>query len=649
MDIRKDKAAGLMRQPFSETKKTVQKVAGSEKKKLNEQQIKAVRHREGPCLVVAGPGSGKTYTMTMRIAGLLSEGASPSSILVVTFTKYAAVRLKEGLRKVAKEQAELVCAGTFHRIFFGILRQSAGIGAEHILTDEEKEYMIEAAMADCGYTKDDRYTELVPELAQAIGNIKNETVSKKRLARWEIEDVSVKNVFETYERRRVGARKMDYDDIALMCRRLLEENPAVRRAWQNKFSYIMIDEFQDINKPQYETVLLLLDERKNIFAVGDDDQAIYGFRGADVSLMLSFAKDFPQAAQLTLGINYRSTKKIVESASRMVRHNRHRFRKKLESAVCPEGGREEVRVIEAHDVFEQSKIVYRQIRKLEKEGVPLSDIAVLYRIHAHGRVIVSYLSSCHLPIETKEIFPDIHDHFIFRDLFAYMELARTDMCRRHLLRIVNRPNRYISRESLSGDDGSFSRICEQIRAYYFDMHWMWERVDELEETVCAIRQLSPAQAVNYIRKVAGYDEFLARYSAENHVEEEALFEVADLAADEATLYETFEQWKSSLNEQESVRGKNRDRAGEGKADAGEAVQLMSMHSAKGLEFHTVFVIDVTEGSIPYKKAQTEKEIEEERRLFYVAMTRAKRQLFILTPKRKNGKRAVPSRFIKDLN
>lgn len=637
----------------------------------NPHQAAAIRHKSGPCLVIAGPGSGKTYTITMRIRRLLDSGADPSQILVITFTRQAAAQMKRRLVSLVGNRGEHVPVGTFHRIFFGILRENFGIGAAHIMTDDEKELLLRQALRpyECGRGIS---AEQLIEFTQMIGCIKNEIITRRRLEKEKIGAIPVKPVYETYEKLRIRQKKIDYDDIILLCRRLLEEHPEVRLRWQRRFSYIMIDEFQDINRPQYETVCLLLSDQKNLFVVGDDDQAIYGFRGADVSLMLGFPKQFPGANQVSLTDNYRSVAPIVDKASEMVSENTRRFPKSLravsgsadaDTAQSASAARTvragtsrpafAVRVVETQDMFSQSKFVRQRIEAAREAGVALSDMAILYRIHAHGRLIVSYLSSCGIPFETSEQFSDIHDHFVFRDLFAYMSLAyNADECeiRRDLLQIMNRPKRYISREALTSASGSGQvfQALECLRRYYFDMDRMQDRIDNMERDLRAIRELPPQKAIGYIRKVIGYDDFLMEYAEENAMDADSLLDVAQTALMEAESFATFAQWQA-WREQDRARKKEERTGGRrhgSHKQPCDALKIMSMHSSKGLEFHTVFILDVTEGSIPYKKAVSKEEIEEERRLFYVAMTRAKRQLYLIVPDKKNGKKQRSSRFLR---
>lgn len=592
----------------------------------------------------------------------MEEGVSPSSILVVTFTKYAAAQMRSRLQRLLPQLWEQIPMGTFHRIFFGILRESFGVEIAHLLSEKEKEALLRQAVTEtAGALHDKEKADVLREFIQAVGKIKSETVTKKELSAWRIGDISVEAVYTRYEKLRLQARKIDYDDMILLCRRLLTEHPDVRRRWQERFSHIMIDEFQDINKPQFDTICLLLTKERNLFVVGDDDQAIYGFRGADVSLMLDFPRYFPGSIRVMLDENYRSVEAIVGASRRMIEKNRHRFAKKLRPAVHSakeKASRDGIAVIEPDDVFSQSAHVYRCIMEEHAVGRPFSQIAVLYRTHAGGSLLVSYLSACGIPFVTKDRFPDIHDHFVYQDMLAYMQLADPSPAgrRRHMLRVMNRPNRYIKRESLAGasegvgssDSMGRSALLESVRRYYFDADWMQERIDELEEDLDVIASLPPGQAVGYIRKAVGYDLYLRSLTDAGRFrpdeEMDLLTDIARSAQEEA---ERFPDWRSWLAYMEAEKEKAARNA-KASCDSENAVQIMSMHSAKGLEFDTVVVLDVTEGSIPYHRARTVREAEEERRLFYVAMTRARRRLILSVIKNKNGKRQKPSRFIKDM-
>ena len=408
-------------------------------------------------------------------------------------------------------------------------------------------------------------------------------------------------------------------------------------AWQKKFRYILIDEFQDINRIQYDVIRMLALPENNLFVVGDDDQAIYGFRGADSSLMFRFREDYPEAAQILLGTNYRSTANIVRNSLKVIEHNEHRFQKDLKASrdngAC-------IHVQELKDPNEEAQYILDEIEKKEQEGTAPEKIAVLFRIHTDARPVVEALLERHISFQMKEHLPNLYNHFIGKDIQAYFRLALGERKRQDFLQVMNRPKRYIGRDSLSGNTVSF----EEIRKFYCDREWMMDRVDQFEWDVKMLKKMAPYAAIQYIRKRIGYDDFLKDYALTHNVNKADLFDVLSEIEEAAKPYASIEDWFVHVQEYtEMLRLKERQRSLKQ-----EGVRLMTIHAAKGLEFDAVFLIEANEGRIPYKKAKTEKETEEERRLFYVAMTRAKDLLKICYVKTKNGKEVSPSRFVEEL-
>ena len=399
----------------------------------------------------------------------------------------------------------------------------------------------------------------------------------------------------------------------------------------------MIDEFQDINQIQYDVIKMLAEPQSNLFAVGDDDQSIYGFRGADSRLMFRFTEDYPEAKQLLLDINYRSTSNIVENALKVIGHNEIRFQKKIR-AQKPRGAC--LHVQEVRDPAEEGGYVLEEIRERIREGVRPEDIAVLFRIHTDARPLVEQLIEHKISFQMKEHMPNIYSHFIAKDIMAYFRMASGSRARQDFLQIMNRPKRYISRESLSGREASF----EDLRKFYCDKEWMQDRIDQFEWDLKMLAKMAPYAAFQYLRKRIGYDDFLREYASSRRMQAGDLFEVLVELEEAAKPFASMKEWFEHVEEYTSalkMRESSRERQQEG-------VRLMTMHAAKGLEFDTVYIIEANEGQIPYKKALKEQGTEEERRLFYVAMTRAKEQLKIIYVKKKNGKDVSPSRFVEEL-
>lgn len=604
---------------------------------FNQAQKKAVSHGEGPCLVLAGPGSGKTLTIVNRIKYLLEEyKVRPEEILVVTFTRFAAAEMKSRLCALMGKQTLPVTVGTFHGIYYGILKWAYRMGQQNILSEEEKYQILRSA---AGKQKMEVFDEedFIQDIAAEIGKIKNNRIDPDEFVSEKCSADAFREIYREYERKRKKLRKIDFDDMLVLCCELFTSRPDVLAAWQKKFRYILIDEFQDINRIQYDVIRMLALPENNLFVVGDDDQAIYGFRGADSSLMFRFREDYPEAAQILLGTNYRSTANIVRNSLKVIEHNEHRFQKDLKASrdngAC-------IHVQELKDPNEEAQYILDEIEKKEQEGTAPEKIAVLFRIHTDARPVVEALLERHISFQMKEHLPNLYNHFIGKDIQAYFRLALGERKRQDFLQVMNRPKRYIGRDSLSGNTVSF----EEIRKFYCDREWMMDRVDQFEWDVKMLKKMAPYAAIQYIRKRIGYDDFLKDYALTHNVNKADLFDVLSEIEEAAKPYASIEDWFVHVQEYtEMLRLKERQRSLKQ-----EGVRLMTIHAAKGLEFDAVFLIEANEGRIPYKKAKTEKETEEERRLFYVAMTRAKDLLKICYVKTKNGKEVSPSRFVEEL-
>ena len=604
---------------------------------LNKTQAKAVSHRDGPCLVLAGPGSGKTLTIVNRIKYLIEKcSVRPEEILVVTFTRFAAQEMKNRLCSLMGRKNIPVTAGTFHGIFYGILRCTYRMSGQNILSEEEKYQLLrEAAGRQELETFDEE--DFISDIAAEIGKIKNNRLDPEEYVSAKCSAETFREIYRQYEEERKKRRKIDFDDMLVLCCELLSSRPEVLAGWQGKFRYILIDEFQDINRIQYDVIRLLALPENNLFVVGDDDQAIYGFRGADSELMFQFLKDYPEAKQLLLGTNYRSTEYIVRNSLRVIRHNERRFDKQLEA--YRKGGAC-LHVQELADPAEEAEYILDEIEKCMADGVRPEDIAVLFRIHTDAGPMAEALVDRKIPFHMREQLPNIYNHFIARDIQAYFRLAMGERRKQDFLQVMNRPKRYIGRDSLSGSEVSF----EDIRKHYCDKEWMLDRIDQFEWDVKMLAKMAPYAAVQYLRKRIGYDDYLRDYAFSHNIERTNLTEVIQEIAEAARPYRTLDEWFRHVEEYTGILQEKEKK----KEKNPEGVRLMTIHAAKGLEFHTVFILDANEGKIPYKKARTDAQTEEERRLFYVAMTRAKEKLTVCYVKTKSGKETAPSRFVDEL-
>ena len=604
---------------------------------FNEAQTQAIQHTDGPCLVLAGPGSGKTLTIVNRVKYLIEkQKVRPEEILVVTFTRFAAAEMKSRLCLVMGKRDLPVTVGTFHGIYYGILKWAYRMNQENILSETEK-YQILRGVINKERMEIFDEEDFIQDIAAEIGKVKNNRIPLEEFVSEKCSADAFRNIYRNYERHRKELKKIDFDDMLVLCYELFRSRPDVLAQWQKKFRYVLIDEFQDINRIQYDVIRMLAQPENNLFVVGDDDQAIYGFRGADSELMLGFGKDFPDAKQILLGMNYRSTANIVQNSLKLIENNVERYSKKLEAN--REGG-SCLHIQEVKDPVEEAEYVLEEIQKCKENGIKEEEIAILFRVHTDARAVVEAMVERKIPFQMKEHLPNIYENFIAKDIMAYFRLATGKRRRQDFLQVMNRPKRYLGRDSVSGSQVSF----EDMRKFYCDKDWMIDRIDQFEWDVKMLMKMAPYAAIQYIRKRIGYDDFLKEYAFTHQINRSDLNEVLAEIEEAAKAFSSVEEWFAHVEEYTEtlkVKEKERNRPRPG-------VRLMTIHASKGLEFKQVFLIAANEGRIPYQKAKTDKEIEEERRLFYVAMTRAKDFLKICYVKIKNGKEVAPSRFVDEL-
>ena len=605
---------------------------------FNQAQKKAVMHSAGPCLVLAGPGSGKTLTIVNRIKNLIEkQKVRPEEILVITFTKYAAAEMKLRLRSLMNNKNLPVTMGTFHGIYYGILKWTYKLGPENILSEEEKYQLVRQIINSQEieiFDEEDFLQEIVTE----IGVVKNNRLNIEEYEAKRCSSTMFRTIYTEYEKMRKQIRKIDFDDMLVLCYELFVKRPDILAKWQAKFKYILVDEFQDINQVQYDVIKMLAAPENNLFVVGDDDQSIYGFRGADAKIMFAFKEDYPDSEQILLNINYRSTANIVKNALKVIENNQLRFEKEI-SAKKKAGM--SLHVQETKDSEEESSYIAEKIAERVQAGIPLENIAVLYRTHTDARALVEKLVESKIPFQMREHMPNIYQHFIAKDMMAYFRLTAGCGKRADFLQIMNRPKRYIARESVCADT---KLMFEEIRKFYEDKEWMQDRVDQMELDLRIMKKMALYAAVQYIRKRINYNEFLKEYAAARKMQMSELTEIFAELEEAMKPFATYEEWFAHVEEYTASLKKYEQK----KEMNSEGVRLMTLHASKGLEFDTVFIIQTNEGRIPYQKALKDSSEEEERRLFYVGMTRAKELLTITYVKQKNGKEKSPSRFIEEL-
>lgn len=607
--------------------------------KENSAQNRAISHDKGPMMLLAGPGSGKTTTITKRVVNLIQEKkVTPSSILVVTFTKAAAREMKERFLRLCKEKNvnapyEQVTFGTFHGVYYTILKYAYHLNAQNILSEERKYDILKEIVYRQKLTIEDE-KEFFQGLVQEISMVKNGRIPLEHYYSANCPDDTFRAIYQAYVKRCKTSKLLDFDDILLYTYELLTNRNDILRSWQKRFSYILVDEFQDINQLQYDVVKLLAKPEDNLFIVGDDDQSIYAFRGAKPEIMLHFPEDYPDAKTELLACNYRSASTIVELSQKVISENSRRYKKEL---FADRMGGNPV-IIQAFEDGKQEEVyVKNQVQKLLKEGIPYEEMAVLYRTNSGARFLVETLMRYQIPFCMRDTLPNLYEHWIAQDVISYIRIAMGERSRREFLRIMNRPNRYFSRDALDDAQVSF----EGLRWFYEEKDWMCDRIDKLEEDLNTLKRMTPYGAINYIRYGIGYEEYLKEYAQYRKIKTEELFEVMEELALSAKGFKSFSDWFVHIEEYtQQLKEQVKKQASEKKG-----ITISTLHSIKGLEFDAVFLMDVNEGSLPYHKAVTESSIEEERRLFYVGITRARKFLWILYAKNRHDKELEVSRFL----
>lgn len=597
-------------------------------------QKEAVLHHKGPMLVLAGPGSGKTFTITHRICHLIDHwGVNPSNILVITFTKAAAREMKERFEGLMDSRASLVSFGTFHAVFFRILKFAYRYDARNIVREEQKIRYIKEEMDKCRMEVEDE-AEFVTSILSEISSVKGEMIGLDHYYSKNCSADIFKQLYQGYEDRLLRANLIDFDDMLVMCYELFTQRKDILKAWQKKYRYILVDEFQDINRVQYEIVRMLALPENNLFIVGDDDQSIYRFRGARPEIMLGFEKDYPDAGKVLLNINFRSTREIVETAGKLIAHNEMRFPKKI---VTKKGHGKPVITRTWQDPQEETMEILREITDYVKAGFAWQEIAVLYRTNSGPRLLIEKFMEYNVPFCMKDTVPNLYDHWIAKNIISYIHAAIGDLSRAGVLQIINRPNRYISRDALDSSPVNW----EAIKSFYQDKGFMVERIEQLEYDLKMIKNMAPVAAVNYIRKAVGYDDYIREYAQYRRMKPEELLEILDQLQESAAGFQVFDQWfrhMKEYGEELKAKAQSGDQSPQG-------VALMTMHSSKGLEFRIVYILDANEGVTPHHKAVLPVDIEEERRMFYVAMTRAKERLHINYVRERYNKKQEISRFV----
>ena len=606
---------------------------------MNQAQQQAVLHQDGAMLVLAGPGSGKTLVITERTKYLIEECQVPENqILVITFTKATAKEMKERFLSSRQTNRTGVNFGTFHAVFFSILKHAYHLSASNIVREDQRIVYIKEIIHHLELEYEDE-KEFISDLFSEISMVKGSQIDLANYYSIHCSDEVFRDIYREYNHKLQRANLIDFDDMLLLSHELLTQRKDILTGWQQKYQYILIDEFQDINKVQYEIIRMLALPQNNLFIVGDDDQSIYRFRGAKPEIMLNFPQDYPNCKQINLDKNYRSTPEIINASNRLVLHNEKRYTKKSE-AVKSSG--KEISIQHFETLAAQNKMVAEEILLLHKNGIPLSEIAILVRTSMGSGSLLHKLMEYNIPFQIKDSLPNLFDHWIANDIITYIKIAMGSKERSLYLQIINRPKRYIGRDCFDTPEVDF----EAMKDYFEDKNWMLERIDQLEYDLAILNGMNPYAAVNYIRRGIGYEDYLKEYAEQRKIRGEELLEILDELQESARGFKTYEEWFAHM---EKYKEELKRQATEIKENQIDSVSIATMHSSKGLEFDVVFIVDANEGITPHKKAVLAEDLEEERRLFYVAMTRAKDMLYITSAKERYNKVTQWSRFIDEIN
>ena len=615
--------------------------------KLNENQLKAVNHLDGPCMVLAGPGSGKTRVITYRIANMVvNKNIKPTSILAISFTKASSIEMKNRALSLSNDfRMNKVTYGTFHSVFFRILRYFENYNIESILDEKTKRIGLKNILKGLNIENADD-DETIGQVINEISYVKNELMDKRDFKSEVLTNDEFIKVYNFYEEYKQQMNKIDFDDMLIKTYELLKNNKAALDRVRSVYRYILVDEFQDINKVQFEALKLIANPSNNIFVVGDEDQSIYGFRGSRPDFLLEFEEYFSNTKKVLLDINYRSKGEIINIANRLIEKNTNRYEKVIK---CGQGNGAKVNYISPEDSEEEAVYIAKDIKnKVQEDYTEYTDFAVIYRTNIQSRALVDVFMDMRIPFVVKDSIVTIYDHLAAQDILAYLRIGVNPNSNKDWIRIINKPFRYISKDNLNliKDEPDF--INSLINKC--DLHpKQVKTINDLDIDISYVKGLNPKNAISYIRTTLDYDRYILDYCANRKIKTNGLIEILNELESSATNFKTIQEYLEHIErvKSEIVDNKNNKET--------DGVIFTTMHSAKGLEFKNVYIIGANEGTIPHEKSyeiddeeKKNDQIEEERRLMYVAITRAEENICISSPTYKYGKRVSKSRFVEDI-
>ena len=615
--------------------------------KLNENQLKAVNHLDGPCMVLAGPGSGKTRVITYRIANMVvNKNIKPTSILAISFTKASSIEMKNRALSLSNDfRMNKVTYGTFHSVFFRILRYFENYNIESILDEKTKRIGLKNILKGLNIENADD-DETIGQVINEISYVKNELMDKRDFKSEVLTNDEFIKVYNFYEEYKQQMNKIDFDDMLIKTYELLKNNKAALDRVRSVYRYILVDEFQDINMVQFEALKLIANSSNNIFVVGDEDQSIYGFRGSRPDFLLEFEEYFSNTKKVLLDINYRSKGEIINIANRLIEKNTNRYEKVIK---CGQGNGAKVNYISPEDSEEEAVYIAKDIKnKVQEDYTEYTDFAVIYRTNIQSRALVDVFMDMRIPFVVKDSIVTIYDHWAAQDILAYLRIGVNPNSNKDWIRIINKPFRYISKDNLNliKDEPDF--INSLINKC--DLHpKQVKTINDLDIDISYVKGLNPKNAISYIRTTLDYDRYILDYCTNRKIKTNGLIEILNELESSATNFKTIQEYLEHIErvKSEIVDNKNNKET--------DGVIFTTMHSAKGLEFKNVYIIGANEGTIPHEKSyeiddeeKKNDQIEEERRLMYVAITRAEENICISSPVNKYGKRVSKSRFVEDI-
>lgn len=614
---------------------------------LNEKQKEAVLYNDGPLLIIAGAGAGKTKTLTTKVAYLIEEcHVSPYEILAITFTNKAAKEMKDRLYQMIGSDVLKLQVSTFHSFGLKLLRENYEIlGYEKnfvIMDSDDSLTVVKKIVKDMGY--DPKFYS-PKAIRNKISSCKNEMISPEMYERYAVSEYEqvVQKVYEKYQRKLKSNNSVDFDDLLLLPIELFQKNPSILEKYQDRYQYILIDEYQDTNQAQYILTKLLGEKNRHITCVGDDSQSIYSFRGANYKNILNFEKDYKDALTILLEQNYRSTTTILDAANQVIQNNKQRKDKRLWTA---RGQGEKIKYYRAYNELDEAQYVIRKIKELVSKNTSYQDIAILYRTNAQSRILEEELLKENLPYRVIGSFY-FYSRKEIKDLIAYLRLIHNEKDNVSLLRVINTPKRGIGLKTIqnltdkadeegisiyeaitSGKELEFKKLIERLKEVSKDIT-LTELIDKVLEASGIKQELESEKTLEAEVRLENLEEF--KSITKSFEEREGLISLEDFLL-EISLISDVEEYKEDSNR----------------------ISLMTVHSVKGLEFDHVFVVGLEEGIFPHMNSLMENyEVEEERRLMYVAITRAKDDLYLLNARRRTlfGKDQINpvSRFIHEID